>query len=634
MKRIVVGLSLFLAASLTFSHYFVVHEIQNPQPIVDATVTDSFWRCVDSSGTQIGGRYASETAAVNGCGSDAADDDGNYFIEVVSLEQSTVRTRTHEIRGSTQLRVSEADAQLIVSGGSSGGGQPPGGEPDAGSMSVSVEIEYIDSSGNLQTTTVSDGVTSISGTAPFLVHIDASASRSTETDGDEEHEAFIPQTSGTDQGIGYLINFGEALGETWSVTGRSKDTARGPPLWGRAYTNVGTNTTCVYGKDSAGSEDSVCWDVVVSDPLSGATNIPVSDGSWPTWASSTNYTLDAGGDYSSFGAINGLNGLHNVVIAKTGEGADPIVSAWYADFGRGGASDGTTRTRHVRTLDLDIGVAGFTGARGPLYFGNVGGDVGGIADGPTKFIWSSVSSEADHNAIVYPRGWFLQDAGVSYASNAPDSDNYTFITDPVAHMHVTNHTFVNDASGATQHNVRGTWWKSSFRDSLFYNTAVHQVFFNIYGNDVNYTGDGDYSEWKDGDPVGDHASGDLYGYAAWMSFLEGVILGASGDTRPNALVAFSPENNDIGSPDQMNYLIGMENCSTYRDNGDLGNVFDGGAYTGHYVFQIGCVDGSDAALNTGPTSFEPNRLPGGNGGAYDGPEVIISSNPRPVPSGG
>lgn len=126
--RVIVGIAAFIASSFALSHWYVVRPIDNPTPVVEATVTDSFWACVDDAGTQVGARYPTETLAIEGCGADAADEGGSYFVESVDLSQSTTRTRTQEIRGSPQLRVSEADAQFLAVNGSSGTGAAAGQE--------------------------------------------------------------------------------------------------------------------------------------------------------------------------------------------------------------------------------------------------------------------------------------------------------------------------------------------------------------------------------------------------------------------------------------------------------------------------------------------------------------------------
>jgi hypothetical protein len=92
---------------------------------------------------------------------------------------------------------------------------------------------------------------------------------------------------------------------------------------------------------------------VSSAPAS--TLIPVSAGGWPTFVSGSRYTLQAGGDYRSFGNLE-TGGLHNLIFEKTGVGTDPRI----ANFSPDGRSKfaatqmGEFRAAHIRLINIDI----------------------------------------------------------------------------------------------------------------------------------------------------------------------------------------------------------------------------------------------------------------------------------------
>lgn len=118
MKRILLIPILLLISSLGLTHWYSMRALDNPVPTEQRTTS---LHCVDSTGVTVAS--ASTLAAIEqSCGALATQRGGVFYVE----ERDSIArvTRTHEIRGSTSLRVTQADASLIVVGG----GAAPSGD--------------------------------------------------------------------------------------------------------------------------------------------------------------------------------------------------------------------------------------------------------------------------------------------------------------------------------------------------------------------------------------------------------------------------------------------------------------------------------------------------------------------------
>lgn len=478
-------------------------------------------------------------------------------------------------------------------------------------VTPSLLVEYVDSSGVRQSTTVVDGVTSISGVAPFLVKFDASGTRSTVSTGNT--------ADGAAKNIGYRINYGEALGTNWTYPEGitpSKDEDLGPPLFYRAFETTGTKTVQLRCKDSDGNESTISMSVVVAASSTLTTvNIPVSDGAWPTLVSSRRYTLDAGGSYAGFGVAN-FNGLHNIVIEKTGSGADPIMSICFDSrhfFSSGAERAANVRTQNIDVTNLNIQTVGFD------YCGIINGRCRQLSTNPYGFVFDNdVSSEAEANSIRYPRAMFLWNCGETNSNGT-----YVWISsvDGGAWYGV---KFNHNATG-NEHCIRFSGTNNfAIRYSNFYNTQTHKTICKFQGKE--YSGGGDPPTWRDDGRVGLYGTGQ-YGYPSANTFFDRVQFGASGEVIPETVIAIEPQNNDVDGTKEGVDNCGVENCVTYAaDPESFGDtVNEGGRNLFKRNFKKSLGGGAEMGFATGT---RPNKIPSG----WDTGYLNESTNTRPVPT--
>ena len=120
------GAAAFAIASLSFSHWYAILPIADPVSITDSPVsspisTETLWYCVDSSGQIDDGPWFTSTSGEEPCGTLVANDGVTRYLEereiITSSTTQTTRTQMFEVRGSTELRVTDADAQMILIGG-------------------------------------------------------------------------------------------------------------------------------------------------------------------------------------------------------------------------------------------------------------------------------------------------------------------------------------------------------------------------------------------------------------------------------------------------------------------------------------------------------------------------------------
>lgn len=503
---------------------------------------------------------------------------------------------------------------------------PPGGDDE---ITPSLVVEYVDTSGVRQRTTVVDGVTSISGVAPFLVHFDASGTRSTETDADDEAGAF--------HNLGYHMAYGEAIGGTWSYpasTSFSKDEDYGPPIFGRAFTATGSHTVTLTIRDSAGHENSISLTVVVAASSTLTTvNIPVSNGAWPNpFTSSRRYTLDAGGDYTAFGDIR-CDTLHNIVFEKTGSGADPIVSNFRPEsrnyISESGRSSSTTRAANIRLMNIDAASLTINGM-GFDYCGVINGTCRKYSGGAYGFYFdnrTNASQESQANSVRYVRGVFLWNCG-----QVTTTDNYVVI-DTFRASHWQGVDFLHNTATVVEHNQRGVWSHSSRRNCRFVNTVLHKSWIKGQGLEC-WLGQAP-DDWRDDDRVGDYAGGaesGRYGYPGRKAFFHLCQFGATGETHPNQPAGFGPQNNDApplpgGGIDEGLDLCGFEDCVLFASSGSFpeGESWN---YSGRNLFHRNVKYNMGAGSNV-PTSTSnaSNKQPSG----WDS-YLVETTNTRPVPS--
>jgi hypothetical protein len=482
--------------------------------------------------------------------------------------------------------------------------------PPLGGLTSALTAGYVDSSGNRQWVSVVDNVTTISGTAPLFVEFFGGDSVSEQSDSNTTDEAFW--------NLGYLMNYGEGLGGNWSLSGRPRDTDRGFPVFAHTYTTAGTHSARLTCRDSAGNQAFIRVNVVVSAPGAG---VDMTTGVIPAFASSTVYNAPAGGTWGDI--TSQLNGLHNVIIRKTGAGADPVFGSVSLD-GRNEPTSAITRTRGVRFLNCDVASVTW-GNVGFDYCAFVGGRVRQVAPAPMEYFRDQIAvlSMPDLQAsnIRMVRGLMLQDTGQMGDENG---DAYVLIGE-MRGLHLKN---VNSVKGtSTNHNIRGMFAYSSFRHMRLNNTASSVSYFKFQGwactGGVNLpTLKGTPDPWRDDEMVIDSVTRRPLGLPCTRVAVVDCQLGASGGVTPVANAGFGPQNNDL-EPAEGAELAGFEYCNWIQTS-----TWYSMDFTGRHIGRRDCFLNLGAGDAVGVTAgvSHPNRTPDGWGGPYyttgTRPEVV------------
>lgn len=474
-----------------------------------------------------------------------------------------------------------------------------------GAITPSLIVEYVDTSGVRQTTTVAtDGSTSISGVAPFLVHFDASGSRST-TSG-------ATTLAGAWENLGYRINYGEALGTTWTYGGgTSRDEDTGPPIFGRAFTTTGTKTVRLRIRDSIGSESTIQLSVVVSAPPT-ATNIAVGAGAWPTWVSGTHYTLNRGSDYTSFGILD-FREKNNILVSATGSGADPIVGEVTMDA-RATTATAITRASNIRLLNIDIAKLGFGELTGGTYVGAVFGRVrrcNGYSVSNARWYYENDSTTSIHRTnIKWPRGIFLWDVG-----EIGTDVQYVMIS---GHRRFHAYGVVFHKNGtAANHNLRMGNEQGSYRYCNIYATATAVTLMKMqaYGT----------TTWLSTDEIGDPGGAGFYTYPNSMLAVHKNQFGRSGESRPEICVTIGPQNST--SPGEGHEYVALEDNIGFHATSWQSlagrDTWMGGRYLSNRSNKMD--------MGTGVTSTTSLNW-AADGLTWDGPYLTETTNTRPVPT--
>ena len=499
--------------------------------------------------------------------------------------------------------------------------------PDPVELSPEVEVEYVDASGVRTLTSVVDGVTTISGVAPFLVKFDASGTRAP--------TAFAAQSTITDPEayaflmVGYRINYGENRGGTWAYpagAGFSRDEDTGSPIFSYVYTTAGSHTVQLKTRDELGNEEVVNFTINVSSP-STTTLIPVSDGAWPTFVSGERYMLEAGGDYSSFGTLE-TGGLHNIVFEKTGSGADPIISVFSPD-GRS-KFDSTQMTEfraaHIRLVNIDIGIFS-EGQRGFDYVGVIGGVIRRHIGGPQSFFWHE-GTDIIRSNVRFARGFFLQDTEVRSTS----AESGYVLIGTFHGLHARNTRFVHAENGPTTYAMLRVYGSHfTFRNNLWY--------LEVDGGTSNGTLtsllaiDGVVETvWRDDDTVGPIDStenSDRYGYISDKSVLQHNQLYAQDSYLTNGLASVGG-GNPSGSQLVRPRLIGWED-NYFFPAGNIGQTIQNGEIYGQYGFWRNNRKDMGAGDYVTASTGAPNQSVG-DSTTYNGPELVEDANTRPIPT--
>lgn len=482
-------------------------------------------------------------------------------------------------------------------------------------VTQSIVAEYVDTSGARQRTTIVDGVTNLVGVSPFCIHLDFYGCRSSASGANATTEA------GAFHNLGHRIDWDDQLGSTWAFSGDSMDEdVGGPPIYGRPLQRVGAHTIRIRTRDLQGNERTLSFTATVQAPPT-ATNIPVSAGSWPTLSSSSHYTLDAGGDYSSFGTLD-TRGLHNVVISKTGSGADPIIGTWEPD-GRHFDGSLTQRASHIRLVDIDVGTLA-DDAVGFDHCAVVRGRVRRYTS-ESRGYWydTGASTNAERDSVRYSRGLYLWDTGeMNSKGSGTGTDRYVMI-DAVRMAHFAGVDFHKNNSNSGEHLLRNTHLDSSYRHCRLRCSAAT---VHIVKQQSGGLTDIDYDDDRHG--VSNGSSG--FGGIGWVNrghVFHRCEFVPAGSTRPDEAVPIKAQNNDGPPFIEGHEFSGYEDC--FSGQNDMQNFNQNvTGLGGRELFQRGVqmADGSFA------TVFQ-NANPNGLTADFRGPYVAeASASSRPIPS--
>lgn len=476
------------------------------------------------------------------------------------------------------------------------------GEGPTTGLTHSLSIQYVDGSGVLQTATATPG-SGLSITVPqgSPIFLDASACRSVETNADTEGEAWT--------GLGHRFDSGEALGGTWSLSGIPRDVVTGAGIAGHVYTTSGSFTLSHWVRDSAARQGLLTVSVTVPS-LAAGTDI-AEGGSWPTWQSNTVYNLAAGTNHTAKGAIN-LSGLHNVVIRKTGSGADPVVGTvnWHTV---NISSTAQSRTRGCRLIGIDAANVQDS-AVGSLYCAIVNGRCRQYNTAPHSYYWSvEAVGQTQKDNICRTRGLAFWNCGEVNSNGT----NYVFIGE-MKNVIARNVDFNKTGGDSGQHVWRG-WFDGMDLTGCRFRSAVSLMSYNkIQGADNGST----FDAWPDDDRMGVW-NGVAYRPVSRKLVMRNNVYGASGSNNSvGTNIEVMPENNDVAD-DQAIELSSVENNVWFVTSYVGMAVSFDGRHHQYFNNKLNLGAGSEVPY---ATNSRTNRIPPGWEGPY-----INAARPVVVP---
>jgi hypothetical protein len=485
----------------------------------------------------------------------------------------------------------------------------------------------VDAQGVRQSVRVVSGQTTVSGIAPFLVKFDAS--------GTQASAAFRAQSAITDPEAyaflmtGYRLNYGESRGGFWQYpqgSSFSRDEDTGPPIFSYVYQTPGSYPVRLRTRDALGNEADVRLNVVVNAPPAPVLIRP-TDGRWPNFVSGTRYALEANGDYRSFGALD-TGGRHNIVIEKTGSGADPRIATFSPD-GRSkfsATSQGEFRAAHIRLVNIDMDNFS-VGQRGHDYVGVIGGLIRKFNDGGVAYLWHEGTNIVQSNAR-YPRGTFFQDTEVR--STAAGNGYVMFYISNG--FHARNTRFNHLENGPTTYAMLRLYGSNhTLRNNLWYSTANGGTSNGIVISMLALSGAAQYA-WREDDtvgPLGSTSSDQNYGYISEKQILQNNQMYAVGSYVTNAISSVGG-GNPSGSNRAYPRLMGWED-NVFFQSGNIAITTQNGELYGQYNFWRNNRKDMGAGSYVSATTAAPNRSIGDNV-TFNGPILSESVNSRPTPS--
>ena len=520
---------------------------------------------------------------------------------------------------------------------------PPPPPPPPGTITPAVLVSYVDPTGARQIVDpLGSSPPTITGVAPMLVTIDATGTRAPTAyaayTGSEAmylpasypastNQTALAQEAYAHLSLGYRINYGGGTGAgNWAYPegqGASKNEDAGQPLWPAVFTEVGTHLVRIRIRDELGNETTVSFNVVVQ-AAPAATNIPVSAGSWPTFTSGSRDTLDAGGDYRSFGPINTGN-LHNVIFEKVGSGADPRITTWNVDprskFGE--TTMFPTRARHVRMIGIDMDLMS-EGQRGFDFCGAINCRTRRYVYG-AQTVFFSEGTSAEQSACRYTRGCFF----VGGELNNIGTDN-GFTLFGTWHSLVLLGCLVNatDTGPTTWLVARVYGTKHMFRHSKF---RISHAETTSCGTPVSLLAEDGFDEtvWPDNDRPAPIGATTLSGLRNDHSHIYKCQYYDATSSRANAV--FSTGGNPSGLRLVRPTLIGSEDCVFFQ-TGSVAITDQNYRLSGRAVYLRNSRRNMGAGSALTFTTLNPNSIgnPGNTDTAWDGP--YGGPPARPVPT--
>lgn len=295
----------------------------------------------------------------------------------------------------------------------------------------------------------------IIGPAPLAVHFDATGTTISSANGAHPFHH-----------VRYEFDFGDARGQTWPISGLSRNTQTGGPIAAHVYDLPGTYTVRVRARDHSGGVSETTLNITVQDPDStyaGTRTVCVSTSGLfagcPAGAAQQNALPDSA-SYSgrrvllrrgeSFGAIHIPHGASNVQIGAFGSGAaKPTV----ARVGIGTIQPNSSAfPSDISVSDLSIagGIELYATASRLLFYRN---DLGTQGAGLTAQINldGALAYIAQHHSL--PRDQYHQPREIFVVENRAHGST----ANPLVNMIGVGSRFVimgNDMGTAQQHTVR------------------------------------------------------------------------------------------------------------------------------------------------------------------------------------
>lgn len=466
---------------------------------------------------------------------------------------------------------------------------PVGGSP----ITPSLRISHVPNGSPRQSTyAAADGSTTITGTAPLLLFMDAGATRCVDTANDEISAWWD---------LGFYMNYGYGYGQTWGFYGEPYDYDYGEPLFARVVESSLTTTFQLEVWNADGYVETRQFTVIATEPPA-PTIIEVAAGAWPTWVSGTHYALRAGGDYTAFGEMQ-MGGHYDIIVSKVGAGADPYITRFNPDSRSiAGTSTVLAPSRNIRLVDIDVGVY-YNGAMGPQFCGCVRGRVRSFESDAFGYIYdNAANTEAERANTRIPRGLFLWKTGVM---NPPSGSQYVMITS-LRESAFQGVDFVkNGATG--NHALRNYGRDLIYRHSRIYATVSsaslvkHQA-----GNGVD--------PWTDADDAVGSVTGPKTQEARPASrfVMSNMVYHTATSVIPDICVGAGAENNEIGyghgSIELAAFSDSVSAENTWQSVADLDVQVNG---RGHSTRNVRLQNGTYVTQSAG--AYVNNIPPGMNG---------------------